>query len=218
MELYKRVSRGGELKENQQENRLNCTRRLYEWVMGWSETRYGTPALAIFSFSESSFFPIPPDPLLLCLCMGEKSRPMRLAAVCTFASVSGGILGYLIGAAFWEISGNFFFNYVPGFTLEKFSEVGVLYKSWGFVAIFAASFTPMPYKVFTISAGVFGINFLFFFLASLLGRGLRFFILAGMISFFGPSMKDLIDRYFNWLVWLLMVLLIAGFWTITRFP
>ena len=189
-------------------------RRLYDWVIHWGDTPYGTPALAGISFAESSVFPVPPDPLLICLCLGEKARPLRLAAICTGASVSGGIFGYIIGAWFWTMTSSFFFEFVPGFTSEGFLEVGTLYNSWGFLAVFLAGLTPIPYKVFTISAGVFGINFPLFVLASFLGRSLRFFILAGLIVVFGPSIKDFIDRYFNLLVWLFSALLVLGFLSI----
>jgi len=194
-----------------QERKTGLMRKLYEWVMHWGETPYGTPALASISFAESSFFPVPPDPLLICLALGEKARPMRLAMICTVASVTGGTFGYLIGAWFWGAASGLFFDYVPGVTPEGFAEVESLYNSWGFVAVFVAGLTPIPYKVFTLSAGVFGINFPLFVLASILGRSFRFFLLAGLISHFGPSIKHFIDRYLNMLLWLFLLLLVAGF-------
>ncbi len=193
------------------DNKDGIIRRLYEWVIHWGNTPYGSPALAGISFAESSFFPIPPDPLLICLCLGEKAKPMRLAAICTTASVAGGIVGYIIGGWFWGVSSSIFFNYIPGFTPEGFLEVQTLYNSWGFLAVFLAGLTPIPYKVFTVSGGVFGINFPLFVLASILGRALRFFVLAGLILYFGPSIKRLIDSYFNWLLWLFVILILFGF-------
>lgn len=197
--------------------KIGPMRKLYDWVMHWGETPYGTPALASISFAESSFFPIPPDPLLICLALGAKARPLRLAAICTIASVTGGAFGYLIGAWFWGVAADFFLNYVPGFTSEGFTEVEKLYNSWGFFAVFVAGLTPIPYKVFTLSAGVFGINFPLFVLASLLGRSLRFFLVAGLISYFGSSIKNFIDRYLNVLLWLFLLVLVMGFLSITAF-
>ena len=195
----------------QKKDWMKLPRKLYLWVMHWSETPYGTPALMGISFAESSFFPVPPDPLLICLALGAKAKPMLLAAFCTIASVAGGIVGYIIGGWFWGVSSDIFFNYIPGFTPESFLEVQALYDSWGFLAVFLAGLTPIPYKVFTISGGVFGINFPLFVLASILGRALRFFALAGLISYFGSSIRDFIDHYFNLLLWLFLVLIVLGF-------
>ena len=197
--------------------KIGPMRKLYDWVMHWGETPYGTPALASISFAESSFFPIPPDPLLICLALGAKARPLRLAAICTIASVTGGAFGYLIGAWFWGAAADFFLNYVPGFTSEGFTEVEKLYNSWGFFAVFVAGLTPSPYKVFTLSAGVFVIDLPLFVFASLLGRSLRFFLVAGLISYFGSSIKNFIDRYLNVLLWLFLLVLVMGFLSIAAF-
>ncbi len=191
--------------------RRGVVRRMYDWVLHWAETPYGEPALGVLSLAESSFFPIPPDPLLIALSLGAVRRSLRFALVATVASVLGGILGYWIGAGFWELLGPFFFDHVPGVTAEAFERVQGLYVRWDFWAVFLAGLTPIPYKVFTLSAGVFAINFPVFVLASALSRGLRFFILAGLIYRFGEAIGGFIDRYFERLMWAFGILLVGGF-------
>jgi len=191
--------------------RPNVFRRLYDWVLSWAETRHGPAALGVLSFAESSFFPIPPDPLLMALALGAPRRALHFAAICTFASVVGGIAGYAMGWGIWAAIDDFFFAYVPGVTPEAFESVRALYERWDFWAVFIAGFTPIPYKVFTLSSGVFGISFPVFIVASMFGRGLRFFLLAGLIYFFGPGIQSFIDRYFDRLVWLFFALLVGGF-------
>ena len=186
-------------------------RRLYEWVLHWAETPYGLPALALLTLAESSFFPIPPDPLLMALCLGAASRSLKFATVATAASVAGGMVGYGIGALAWLGVSDLFFAYVPGVTPEAFVGVQDLYLRYDFWAVFFAGLTPVPYKVFTISAGVFSINFPIFVLASVLSRGLRFFLVAGLIYRFGPSISSFIDKYFNLLTWVFGVLVVLGF-------
>lgn len=186
-------------------------RRLYEWVLHWADTPYGPGALALLALAESSFFPIPPDPLLMALCLGAVRRSLRFALVATLASVLGGALGYAIGAGAWHLLGNWFFNHVPGVTPEAFEKVRELYDRYDFGAIFLAGFTPIPYKVFTLSAGVFRIEFPVFLLASVLSRGLRFFLVAGLIYRFGAPITRFIDRYFNLLTWVFAGLLLGGF-------
>lgn len=189
-------------------------RRLYDWVLHWAETPYGAPALFILALAESSFFPIPPDPLLVALCLGLPSRSMRFAATATLASVVGGIIGYGIGAGAWSLMQDWFFLYVPGVSPESFDRVQALYDRYDFWAVFLAGLTPIPYKVFTLSAGVFAINFPVFVLASVLSRGLRFFVVAGLIYRFGPPITRFIDRYFNLLAIAFGVLLVGGFFLI----
>jgi len=186
-------------------------RRLYDWMLHWAYTPYGTPALAVLALAEASFFPLPPDPLLMALCLGAARRSFRFAAVATAASVVGGVVGYGIGALAWEATGDFFFRYVPGITPEAFLEVQTLYDRWDFWAIFVAGLTPIPYKVFTISAGVFDLDLAVFVLASVVSRGLRFFAVAALIHRFGRPVSGFIDRYFNFLTLLFAALLVGGF-------
>ncbi len=186
-------------------------RRLYDWVLGWAYTPYAVWALFILALAEASFFPIPPDPLLMALCLGSPARSLRFAGWATGASVLGGVIGYGIGAGAWHLLGGFFFQYVPGVTPDAFEQVRSLYDRYDFWAVFLAGLTPLPYKVFTLSAGVFAINFPIFVLASALSRGLRFFVVAALIQRFGPPVSRFIDRYFNLLTILFGVLLVLGF-------
>jgi len=186
-------------------------RRLYDWVLHWADTPYGAPALFVLAFAESSFFPIPPDTLLIALCLGAPRRSLRFATICTVGSVLGGIAGYGIGAGAWQVVDQWFFAYVPGFTPETFEMVRGLYERYDFAAVFIAGLTPIPYKVFTISGGVFGINFGTFLVASVLSRAMRFFAVAGLIYKFGPPIARFIDKYFDLLAVAFVVLLALGF-------
>jgi len=194
-----------------QAKKKGWVRRLYDWVLHWAETPYGPWALAILAFAEASFFPIPPDPLLMALCLGASRKSLRFAAIATVASVLGGVLGYILGAGAWQLLGDFFFSYVPGVTPEAFEGVQGFYSRYDFWAVFLAGLTPIPYKVFTLSAGVFSINFPVFLVASVISRGLRFFLVAGLIYRFGPPISRFIDRYFSLLTWLFAALIILGF-------
>jgi membrane protein YqaA with SNARE-associated domain len=191
--------------------RDNVVRRLYDWVLHWADTPYGVPALFLISFAESSFFPLPPDPLLLALCLGATKRSLRFAAICTLASVLGGIAGYAIGAGAWHLVQDWFFAYVPGVSSEAFEGVRDFYAEHGFAAVFLAGLTPIPYKVFTLASGVFGINLGIFIPASILSRGLRFFLIAGLVYKFGPPIERFIDRHFDRLVIFFSLLFVAGF-------
>ncbi len=190
---------------------MRLIRRLYDWVLHWAETPYGGPALFLLAFAESSVFPVPPDVLLITLCISLPRRSWYYAVLCSVGSVLGGILGYLLGWGFWALVDDFFFTFVPGFTPELFSRVQALYASHDFWVVFAAGFTPIPYKVITIAAGVFLINFPIFVVASLLGRSARFFLVAGLIRRYGSGIRAFIDRYFNLLSLLFLGLLVAGF-------
>jgi membrane protein YqaA with SNARE-associated domain len=191
--------------------RPHVLKRLYNWVLHWAETPYGTPALFVISFAESSFFPIPPDVLQIALSISKPRRSFFYAGVSAVASVLGGILGWVIGVALWSAVRDFFFSYVPGFSHENFEQVSKLYHDNAFLAILSAAFTPIPYKVFTIAAGVFEVSLGMLIIASTLGRSGRFFLVGTCIFFFGPGVKTLIDKYFELATILLLVLGIGGF-------
>jgi membrane protein YqaA with SNARE-associated domain len=191
--------------------RRSWIRRLYDWVLHWADTPSGPAALFVLALAESSFFPVPPDPLLIALCLGATRRSLHFAAVATVASVIGGVIGYAIGAGAWHLAGEWFFAYVPGVSPAAFARVQALYDRWDFWAVFLAGLTPIPYKVFTLSAGVFGVDFPVFVLASVLSRGLRFFAVAGLIYRFGAPIARFIDRYFDLLAIAFGVLLVGGF-------
>ncbi|MFI3328703.1 MAG: YqaA family protein [Rikenellaceae bacterium] len=194
---------------------MNIVKRLYNWVLSWGDSPYGGVALFVLAVMESSFFPIPPDVLLIALCLGATTRSFRYAAICTAGSVVGAVLGYGIGSALWQIGGeytplaNFFFNNV--FSQAAFLNVGSLYEQYNFWIIFTAGFTPIPYKIFTVTAGVFNINFVMFIVASIIARGARFFLVAALIWKFGAPIKGFIDKYFNFLAILFTILLIGSF-------
>ncbi|MCX7827483.1 MAG: DedA family protein, partial [Verrucomicrobiae bacterium] len=132
--------------------RPHLIRRLYDWTLGWAERPGGAWALFLIAFAESSVFPIPPDVLLLALCVGAPKKSFRFALICASGSVLGGMAGYLIGSAAWHIVKDFFIPFV--FSQEAFEKVQSLYQGNAFVAILTAAFTPIPYKVFTVAAGV----------------------------------------------------------------
>ncbi len=192
-------------------------RRMYDWTISWADKPYGIWALAVLSFTESSFFPVPPDVLLIPLVFGAPKKWWKIALVCTVASVLGGAFGWYIGHFAWDALSGWFFAYVPGFTPEVFHEVEALYQQYGFLAIFGAAFTPIPYKIFTITAGVCSVPLMTLVLASIVGRGGRFFLVALVIYFVGPKAKPFIEKYFNTLATAFFVLLVAGFIAIKCF-
>ena len=186
-------------------------RRLYDWVLSWADSRYGLAGLAAISFAESSFFPIPPDVLQIALSVGKPRASFLYAAVSAVASVAGGVLGWFIGWGLWQAAAPWFFGYVPGFTEAKFTLVETYYRDNAFLAIFFAAFTPIPYKIFTIAAGVCGVPLPTLVAASALGRSSRFFIIATIMFFFGGPAKRLLDRYLEVATLALGAAVIGGF-------
>ena len=191
-------------------------RRLYDWVLHWADTPHGITALFLLAAAESSFFPIPPDPLLIALCLGASKRSLKFAGVATLASVVGGIIGYGIGAGGWTLLEGWFFTYVPGVSAESFARVQGLYDRYDFWAIFLAGLTPIPYKVFTIAGGVCRISFTTLVVASIIGRSGRFFLVGGLIYLFGDAVRTFIEKYLGWLTIAFTILLIAGFIAVNR--
>ena len=198
-------------------NITRLLRKLYDWVMHWAETVYGTLALFILAFAESSFFPVPPDVLLIALAISKPKRSFYFALICSVGSVAGGIFGYYIGWGLWIFMQDIFFNYVPGFTHAGFERVKTLYDQYNFWVVFSAGFTPIPYKIITVSAGVFKINFLIFAVASVISRSARFFLVGSLIYIFGEKIKNFTDRYLNILSILFFILLVLGFLVLKLF-
>ena len=186
-------------------------RTLYEWVIHWAVTPHAKIALLLIAFAESSFFPIPPDVLLIAMGVGAPSRALGFAGICLIGSVVGGMVGYAMGMGMWAVISDWFYAYVPGFTPEVFEKVSTLYSDNAFWAVFAAGFSPIPYKVFTIAAGAAQIDFSTFVMASVLSRGLRFFLIGGALRVFGPSVKQILEKYFDLFSILFLVLLVGGF-------
>ena len=187
-------------------------RRLYNWVLSWAESKYSTIALFVLAFIESSFFPIPPDVLLMPLSLSKQKKAWFYATVCTVGSVLGGIFGWFIGHSLYETVGK---KIIESLHYQaEFALVGQYYQSNAWFYIFAAALTPIPYKVFTIAAGVWSIGIPTLISASIIGRGLRFFGVSALLYFFGARIKEFIEKYFEWLAMLALVLLVGGFYAI----
>ncbi len=188
---------------------MTLLRNLYNWVLHWAATPYAMPALCIIAFIESSFFPIPPDILLIAMVVSVPTAWFRFALGCSVASVLGGMLGYWIGFQFMDIIGGQIIDFYH--FQEKWDKIGLLYNKHDAWAVAAAGFTPLPYKVFTIAAGAFKIDFATFVLASAISRSARFFIVAALLYKFGPPVKKLIEKYFNLFTIVFFILLVLGF-------
>lgn len=189
--------------------KLSLLQRIYNKCMEWIQTPTGIWALFIIAIAESSFFPIPPDIFLIALCIGAPKKSFKFAAVCSVGSVIGGILGYALGLGFMDTLGQ---PILDAYGLhDKYAVVQDLYSRYDAWAVGAAGFTPLPYKLFTITAGAFKIDFLTFVLISIIARSARFFLVGGLIYKFGAPVQYFINRYFNLLSIIFLVLLIGGF-------
>ena len=187
-------------------------RKVYDWTLAWAESAYASVALFFFAFIEASFFIIPPDLLLMALCAGKPKKSFWFATICALGSLVGGAIGYVIGLFLMDTAGVLILDTLH--LHEAFKVVQVKYDENAALAIFAAAFTPIPYKVFTIAAGAFGISFTIFILASAVGRSARFFLVAAAIYWWGPSVKAQIDKHFNLFTILFTIALFAGFATL----
>ena len=181
---------------------------LYERVMQWSRHRHAPTYLGVLSFAESSFFPIPPDVMLAPMVLARPERAIWLASLTTLTSVLGGLAGFAIGV--WAIDAVMpvleRFEYV-----DEFERAGEWFLKWGFWAVLAAGFSPIPYKVFTISAGALAMNLPLFAVASFVGRGARFFLVAILVAWGGPPMEARLKRYVDVIGWALVALLVAAY-------
>jgi membrane protein YqaA with SNARE-associated domain len=184
-------------------------RSLYDWVMGLAARKDAVWVLAAVAFIESSVFPIPPDVLLIPMILAARESAWRYAAVCTIASVLGGMLGYAIGLFLFESAGLpllEFYGYAA-----KFEEFRGRYNEWGAWIVFIAGLTPFPYKVITIASGVTELDFAVFSIASVLARGLRFFLVAALLWWLGPPVREFIEKRLGLMTILFCVLLLGGF-------
>lgn len=184
-------------------------RRLYDVCMGWISGKYGPWALFLIAFVESSFFPLPPDVFLIAMCVSLPALSFRYAAICSIGSVLGGAFGYGLGYWFMDGVGMQIVNWYG--LVDKYEVVQQYFKEYDVWIVGTAGFTPIPYKLFTITAGFVQSNFISFMVISLLARSARFFLVAGLIWKFGPQIKYFIDRYFNILSIAFVVLLAGGF-------
>ncbi len=205
---------------------LKWIRALYDWVLIWGESKYGSTALFVLAVTEASFFPVPPDVLLVTLTMGAHKKWLKFALICSVGSVVGAVIGYIIGFYAFEFIGQSMLSLTALITGESaesllktaqywFNEKEMFGQKVGPWAVGIAGFTPIPFKVFTISAGFFKMTFLPFVIASLLSRSIRFFAVAGLIGILyekkGDKIKVFIDKYFNLLAFLLLLLFVLGF-------
>lgn len=184
-------------------------RALYDRTLALAGSPAAPRWLALISFSESSFFPIPPDVLLIPMCVARPTQVWRLATICTIASVLGGILGYVIGyAVFDQIASPILSLYGYG---EKFAAYQAMYAEWGLLIILIKGLTPIPYKIVTIASGAAGFDFWVFLGASILTRGGRFFLVAALLHFLGDWARDFIEKRLTLITVLIAVGIIGGF-------
>lgn len=188
---------------------FGALKRLYNWVLSWAESQYSSYALCVLAFIESSFFPIPPDVLQISLSVAKPKRSYWYAFLATVFSVIGGLFGYFIGMFLFESIGGWIINTL-GYE-HYFLQVGELYKQNAFIAILGAALTPIPYKVFTIGAGLWRVGLTPLLLGSLIGRAGRFFFVATLTYFWGERVKVFVEKYFNWVSLGIFLLIVAGY-------
>ena len=182
--------------------------RLYDWVLGWAKHPHASRYLAALSFAESSFFPIPPDVMLAPMALARRDRAWGFAFITTFWSVLGGALGYLIGMFLFDVLAQPLISFYDA--SEAFATAQEKFKAHGVWIVFIAGFTPIPYKIFTISAGLASMAFLPFVVASLIGRGARFFLVSALIYFGGERFESGLRRYVDLIGWLVITLIVVG--------
>lgn len=182
--------------------------KLYDNVLRWARHRLAVWYLAGLSFAESSFFPIPPDVMLMPMCLAKPQRAWHFAAITTLTSVLGGMLGYAIGLFALDLVAPLISE--GGHWAAGYQRATQWFAEWGFWAVFLAGFSPIPYKVFTISAGAVAMPFMPFILASIIGRGGRFFMVAGLLVWGGRKMEQTIRRYVDVIGWLMVALIVIG--------
>jgi membrane protein YqaA with SNARE-associated domain len=189
--------------------RVSWIRQIYDKSLLWVQSPSGVWALFLLAVAESSFFPIPPDVFLMVLCIAAPKKAFRYAAICAVGSILGGAIGYGLGMGFMDTLGVKILDWYG--LQDKYVVVQDLYQRYDALAVGAAGFTPLPYKLFTITAGAFKINFVTFILMSIVSRSARFFLVAALIYKFGAPIRYFIEKYFNLLTILFLILLIGGF-------
>ncbi len=187
-------------------------RRIYDWVMSLAAGRHAIWGLAGVSFAESSFFPLPPDLLLIPMVLADRRAWLRLALICTIASVLGALFGYLIGALLFEPVARPILEFYGYF--DKFEQFRQAFNAWGLLIVFVFGLTPFPYKVITIASGVTLLNLPVFILSSIVARGLRFFVVAFLLYWFGEPIRAFIEKRLGILFTLFCALLIGGFFAV----
>jgi len=190
-------------------------KNLQDWMIGWADSPSCGWALFGLAFAESSFFPVPPDLLLIALGIARPEKALLYALLCSVGSVMGGIAGFYIGRFFMDSLGRRILEFY-GVT-DKFNIIGDRFKKFDAIAIGIAGFTPIPYKVFTIAAGAFGINLLRFVLVSIISRSARFFLVGVLLMIFGAPIQQFLESYFNIISIIFVVVLILGFILVKKF-
>ena len=185
-------------------------KRLYHWTLSLAESPHATWALAVVAFAESSFFPIPPDVLLVPMSLAKPKRALVYAGICTVASVVGGMFGYAIGHLLYDTVGQWLIG-LYGYG-QKVEALRTFYGEWGWAFILVKGMTPIPFKLVTIVSGLLAYNFPLFVLLSIITRGARFFLLAGALNLWGDSIRALLERHFAVFVGLILVTIVGGFW------
>jgi membrane protein YqaA with SNARE-associated domain len=185
-------------------------KKLYDWTISLAESKHSTWALAAIAFAESSFFPLPPDLILLPMSLAQPKKAWFYAGICTIASVLGGILGYMIGSLLYDSVGHWIielYGYGP--------RIGVLrefYAHWGWAFILVKGLTPIPFKLVTIVSGLLGYNLPLFIVISLITRAARFFLVAAAMNRFGDTFRVWLDKHFAWFIVILLAIVVFGFW------
>jgi membrane protein YqaA with SNARE-associated domain len=189
-------------------------KRLYQWILSLAESEHAPYALAAVAFAESSFFPIPPDVILIPMSLATPRRAWRYAAIATVASVLGGMVGYGIGALLFDTLGQWLIH-LYGYA-DRMAALKETYAHWGALVILIKGLTPIPYKLVTIVSGLLGYNFALFVLLSIVTRGARFFLLAGALNWFGDPLRLALERHFALFLGLIAITIVVGFWIAAR--
>jgi len=188
--------------------------KLYRWTLSLAESRHAPLALGVIAFAESSFFPVPPDTILIPMSLAKPKRAWVYAAICTLASVSGALLGYAIGALLYGTVGKWLID-LYGYG-ARVDQLRALYAQWGWAVILFKGFTPIPFKIVTITSGLLAYSLPLFILLSFLTRGARFFFIAVLLKHYGAPLNGLLDKYFGWFLAILAIAVVAGFWIAAR--
>lgn len=188
-------------------------RAMYDWVLRMAHHRHALRSLAVVSFAESSFFPVPPDVMMVPMVLARRHQAYLIATVCTVASVLGGVLGYAIGYFLYDSVGKWL---IAVYHMEsKIQDLKLLYDQWGAAVILIKGLTPIPFKLVTIASGFFSFNFPLFVILATVTRGARFFIIAALLKRFGEPVQAFIEKRLNLFAWGFLILLVGGFAAVT---
>jgi len=185
-------------------------KKLYSWTLSLAQSRHAPVALGLVAFAESSFFPIPPDTILVPMSIARPHRALVYALICTIASVAGGLLGYAIGALLFQTIGKWLIS-LYGYG-DRVEQMRTLYAHWGWAVILVKGFTPIPFKIITITSGLLAYSLPLFVIFSIITRGARFFFVAALLNRFGGTIHLLLEKYFGFFLAALAAITLLGFW------